>query len=92
MIYDSSCIFSRNDVKSRYKTSLFKHRPPKEPYAMQILPLPSKCKLFTKKSSVVLRDTPHNTPPNDDNIETLIEADNKIAKNEYENQKVRLMS
>lgn len=57
---------------------------------MQILRLPSKCKLFTKKSSVVLRDTPHNTPPNEDNIETMIEVDNKTTSNEYEIQKVSL--
>lgn len=76
----------RNNVKSRYKTSLFKHRPPREPCGMQILPLPSKCKLLTKKSSSALKHTPHFSPINEDNIVTMIEMEEN--NNDNENQKV----
>lgn len=85
--------FCRNTVQSRYKTSIFKHRPPREPCELQILPVPSKCKLFTKKSSTVLKKTPHISPINEDNIVTMVEMENNVPNNhnEDENEKVRLI-
>lgn len=54
---------------------------------MQILTLPSKCKLFPKKSSMVLKETPHFLPPNEDNIVTMVEVEEK-STNDVENVKV----
>lgn len=76
----------KNTVKSRYKTAGFKHRRPREPDEVQILQLPSKCKLFPKRSSMVLKETPHFAPPNEDNIVTMIEVEEKSI-NEDENRK-----
>ncbi|KAJ8959048.1 hypothetical protein NQ318_022303 [Aromia moschata] len=67
------------NVKSRYKTSTFRHRPPlvKEP---PILPIPSKFKLFCKKSSDMLRRTPVTTPVNEDTITTMVEMESEKDK------------
>ncbi|KAJ8949338.1 hypothetical protein NQ314_008258 [Rhamnusium bicolor] len=46
------------NVKSRYKTAAYRHRPPIEK-GSQMLALPSKCKLFGgKRSTAVLKRTP----------------------------------
>ncbi|CAH1963065.1 unnamed protein product [Acanthoscelides obtectus] len=63
-------------VKSRYKTAAFWHRPPAEKVQGDTLRIPnSRCRLFTKKSSGILKKTPVMTPVNEDNITTMIQME-----------------
>ncbi|VEN55938.1 unnamed protein product [Callosobruchus maculatus] len=63
-------------VKSRYKTAAFRHRPPAEKAQDNMLRLPlSKCNIFPKKSSGILKKTPVMTPINEDNITTMVEME-----------------
>ncbi|XP_074034689.1 uncharacterized protein isoform X2 [Leptinotarsa decemlineata] len=68
-------------VKSRYKTALYKHRPPLEKPGTQIIAVQSKCRLYAKKSSMIFKRTPVTTPVNEDDIETMVE----VEKNKQEN-------
>ncbi|KAG5895904.1 hypothetical protein JTB14_000516 [Gonioctena quinquepunctata] len=83
------------NVKSRYKTALFKHRPPMGKPGTQMLAVPSKCRLFSKKASMVFRKTPHTSPMIEDDITTLIEmegnAEDDVEKTDENKNEVILL-
>ncbi|XP_018561085.1 uncharacterized protein LOC108903404 [Anoplophora glabripennis] len=70
----------RTNVKSRYKTATYRHRPPVEKKSPESLP--SKCKLFAKKSSMILKRTPLTTPVDEDNITTMVQMEGGRSKGE----------
>ncbi|KAJ8983946.1 hypothetical protein NQ317_008648 [Molorchus minor] len=65
------------NVKSRYKTAAFVHRPPREKETPQVMPFPSHCKLFCKKSSSMLKNSPTITSVDEDAIMTMVQMEDK---------------
>ncbi|KAF2879449.1 hypothetical protein ILUMI_26729 [Ignelater luminosus] len=74
-----------NHVQSRYKTAGFKHRPVLE--KPTVIELPAKSKLFGKRSSCLLRNTPIHTPKNEDEIITMVEMQKDKETNNTNNIK-----
>lgn len=67
----------RNNVKSKYKTAGFKHRPPIEREQNNEETMSNRIKFYRKTSSGQLKSTPKHRVIREDDIKTMVEMDSE---------------